>query len=46
MDGHEAALNIVLSSDGGLEYETVVLESVANISAVKPGGAWLVAAKP
>ena len=42
-DGHEAALNVVLASDGKLKHETVPRESAVNISAmkaalVKPGG--------
>ena len=42
-DGHEAALNVILASDGELEHEIVVDESATNLSAmktalVKPGG--------
>ena len=34
-DGHEAALNTVLASDGELERETVAHESAANFSTTK-----------
>ena len=34
-DGHEAALNVLLASDGELEHETVAHESATNISAIK-----------
>ena len=42
-DGHEAALNFVLASDGELDHDTVAHESAANLSTmkvalVKPGG--------
>ena len=34
-DGHEAALNMVLASNGELEHEAVAREPATNLSAMK-----------